>query len=111
MDRKASMISSPELKFTMPTLGSAMHFNLQLDTASSFDTGDLRDIHGKIDRGGYRTDQIYSPDKGTCLLPWVPDADGSTWCYGSIPADGVAWWRALPTVVAPHDGRLFDGCA
>ena len=38
------MSASPVLAFTIPGLASAMHFNIQLDTADTFDTGDLRDL-------------------------------------------------------------------
>jgi hypothetical protein len=48
-----------------------------------------------------RTDQLYSSKTGHNLLPWVPDADGTTWGYTSVPAVGVAWWRSLPTAVRP----------
>jgi hypothetical protein len=37
-----SMTSTPTLAFTIPALASAMHFYLELDTADTFDTGDLR---------------------------------------------------------------------
>ena len=34
-------------------------------------------------------------------VPAVPTEDGSTfWGYTSVPAAGVAWWRALPTRAA-----------
>jgi hypothetical protein len=42
------MSASPELKFTMPSAASPLFFELQIDTAATFDTGDLRD---------YRSDQ------------------------------------------------------
>jgi hypothetical protein len=28
--------------------------------------------------------------------PAVPDLQGNWWGYTSIPAEGVAWWKALP---------------
>ncbi len=32
------------------------------------------------------------------LVPAVPTENGETyWGYTSVPDDGVAWWRALPT--------------
>lgn len=46
------------------------------------------------------TDQIYSPDKGSGLVPWVVDNDGSTWGYTSVPQYAVDWWRNLPTRLA-----------
>ncbi|TFG81598.1 MAG: hypothetical protein E4H19_14380 [Chromatiales bacterium] len=47
------MSSLPELKFVMPDLGAAIHFNLQLDTAASFDTGDFRDELSNEDQTGW----------------------------------------------------------
>lgn len=29
-------------------------------------------------------------------VPAVPTLDGSWWGYSSVPAEGVAWWKALP---------------
>ena len=44
------------------------------------------------------SDQVYNPDCGLNLLPYVPCSDGSgTWGYTSVPLDGVEWWRRLPT--------------
>lgn len=43
---------------------------------------------------GMRTDQI------GWRIPAVPTAEGDTfWGYTSVPMDGVAWWRRLPTRV------------
>lgn len=39
-----------------------------------------------------RTDQVGG------MAPAVPTADGETyWGYTSVPDDGVAWWKRLPT--------------
>jgi hypothetical protein len=48
-----SMSATPTLAFTIPALGSAMHFNLQLDTANTFDTGSLRDLMTTTDQTGW----------------------------------------------------------
>lgn len=48
----------------------------------------------RIDR---KSDQIYSPEKGLSLLPYVPCPDGGTWGYTSVPPEGCHWWRSLPT--------------
>jgi hypothetical protein len=66
---------------------------------------DAIDEQGKMEStiGCGRTDQIYSSKQGLNLLPWVPDADGSTWGYTSVPAAGVEWWRQLPTRKASGD--------
>lgn len=46
----------------------------------------------RIDRDGDRSDQI------GWLVPAVPTEDGKTfWGYSSVPDDGVAWWRRLPS--------------
>ena len=59
---------------------------------------------GKIKSKYGRTDQIGG------RLPAVPDPlpgpdlglQGTFWGYTSVPEDGVAWWRSLPTkAVAP----------
>jgi hypothetical protein len=61
---------------------------------------DNADANGRVPStvgGGMRTDQIYSSKKGLNLLPWVPCPDVGTWGYTSVPPEGGAWWRALPT--------------
>lgn len=44
---------TPELKFTMPSMASAMFFELHLDTANTFNTGDLRDVRSDLDQTGW----------------------------------------------------------
>lgn len=45
----------------------------------------------------HRTDQI------GLRVPAVPTEEGDTfWSYSSVPPEGVAWWRGLPT-------RAIDG--
>lgn len=46
---------------------------------------------------GGMSDQIYNPEQGTSLLPFVPAPDGETWGYTSVPSEGCLWWRHLPT--------------
>jgi hypothetical protein len=63
---------------------------------------DTIDAEGRIaalysGRADGRSDQIYSPDQGQNLLPWVPAPDGGTWGYTSVPPEGCHWWRSLPT--------------
>lgn len=48
-----AMPPGPELKFTIPTAASPMHFNLQLDTVNTFDSGSLRDIRSDLDQTGW----------------------------------------------------------
>jgi hypothetical protein len=51
-----------------------------------------------------RTDQI------GWRVPAVPTQEGDTfWGYTSVPADGVAWWRRLPTRAATVDARRDGG--
>ena len=38
------------------------------------------------------------------LVPAVPTNDGTFWGYTSVPADGVKWWRGLPS--NPENGNL-----
>ena len=49
----AGMTATPVLVFTMPALGSAMHFNMQLDTTAAFNTGDLRDLSTYTSQTGW----------------------------------------------------------
>ncbi len=56
------------------------------------ETGTVREDGYHIDDRGCRCDQI------GWLVPAVPTHDGTFWGYTSVPADGVKWWRELPTV-------------
>lgn len=54
------------------------------------------DEHGKWcapdAKSQFKTDQI------GWRVPAVPTVDGKTfWGYTSVPRDGVAWWKRLPT--------------
>ncbi len=56
------------------------------------ETGEV-DADGHIDTKYGKTDQI-----GSWLVPAVPLESGRGYHgYGGVPADRVAWWRALPT--------------
>jgi hypothetical protein len=47
------------------------------------------------DKHGIKSDAI------SWRVPAVPTAEGDTfWGYTSVPAEGVAWWRRLPTSAA-----------
>ena len=55
---------------------------------------------GPIDAGGYVYDKSIHQhcDQIGWLVPAVPTPDGETfWGYSSVPPEGVAWWRALPS--------------
>jgi Concanavalin A-like lectin/glucanases superfamily len=65
----ASMTTTPDLKFTSPTSAVKQHFQLQLDTAATFDSGNLR----TLDSSASQTNWTY----------W----NGSTWV--AIPSDGL----------------------
>jgi len=54
------------------------------------------DEHGTIATKHGRTDQI------GWWVPAVPvDGEpGAYWGYTSVPPEGIAWWRALPTMPA-----------
>lgn len=59
-----------------------------------------------IDANGYTTNPKYGykSDQIGWRIPAVPTEDGSTfWGYSSVPEEGVAWWRGLPTrpIVTP----------
>ena len=49
----ASMGTLPVLVLTSPASASAQHFELQLDTASTFSTGNLRDIRTDLSQTGW----------------------------------------------------------
>jgi hypothetical protein len=42
------MSETPVLEFTMPVLGAVMHFQMELDTANTFDTGNLRSLDTSV---------------------------------------------------------------
>jgi len=44
-----------------------------------------------------RSDQIYNPEQGSNMLPWVPCPVEGTWGYSSVPPEACRWWRELPT--------------
>ena len=64
-----SMSTTPELKFNSPTSAVKQHFYLQLDTANTFDTGNLRTYDSSTDQ----TNWDY----------W----DGAAWT--AMPSDGL----------------------
>ena len=43
------MSATPVLAFTMPVLGAVMHFQMELDTANTFNTGNLRVTDTSVD--------------------------------------------------------------
>jgi len=47
------IVTSPELKFLMPNLPAAQHFNMQIDTSAAFNTGDLREIRSDLSQVGW----------------------------------------------------------
>lgn len=95
------MSTTPELKFTIPFSTSAQHFQLQLDTADTFDTEDLRtydssvsqtdwaywdgDSWEAIPEGGVATDYIGNEARYT-----VTDALSSTTWYRRVRAGSLA---------------------
>jgi hypothetical protein len=65
-----SISTTPSLAFTIPTAAAAQHFQMQLDTANTFDTGNLRDLNSHTDQTGWEY--------------W----DGAAW--QAVPAGGVS---------------------
>lgn len=58
-------------------------------------------VDGEVDAEGYRESEHGKIDQIGWLVPAVPTEDGSTfWGYTSVPEDGVAWWRQLPTRIS-----------
>jgi hypothetical protein len=74
-----SMSTTPELKFNSPASAAKQHFYLQLDTANTFDTGNLRTLDSSTDQ----TNWAY----------W----DGDSW--EALPSDG------LPIAMAGNEVR------
>ena len=64
-----SMSTTPELKFTSPVSAVKQHFYLQLDTANTFATGNLRTLDSSTDQTGWAY--------------W----DGAAWT--AMPSDGL----------------------
>jgi hypothetical protein len=53
---------------------------------------------GSVDADGYRQTESGRTDQIGWLVPAVPVPEGYTfWSYRSVPADGIRWWRTLPT--------------
>jgi hypothetical protein len=52
---------------------------------------------GTIDARGYIHGEHGRCDQIGWMVPAVPTHDGSFWGYTSVPAEGVEWWRTLPT--------------
>ena len=70
--------------------------NQTRDLASAINRTDWKiDAQGyHRDANGIRSDQI------GWLVPAVPTVEQDTyWGYTSVPPDGVAWWRAMPTAL------------
>jgi hypothetical protein len=57
-----------------------------------------------IDADGLRAGGCYETrtDQIGWYVPAVP-VDDTFWGYTSIPDDGIAWWKALPTLAAPGE--------
>jgi hypothetical protein len=72
--------TEPVLVFTMPDLGEDMYFHLQLDTANTFDSGDLRQHRTDVSQTGWEFH------------------DGSDW--QPVPSTGV------PSTYAGNDARF-----
>ncbi|MBY0551316.1 MAG: hypothetical protein K2W95_28805 [Candidatus Obscuribacterales bacterium] len=52
-----------------------------------------------FDELGYRKGEYGKTDQCGCYVPAIPDEEGAGfWGYTSVPPEGVAWWRGLPTV-------------
>ncbi len=43
-----------------------------------------------------RTLDLAESDQCAWSVPAIPDLQGAYWGYTSVPAEGVAWWKALP---------------
>lgn len=51
-----------------------------------------------MDHRGMRDTDMGPTDQIGWYVPAVPDEEGlGYWGYTSVPVEGVAWWRSLPT--------------
>lgn len=75
----------------------ASHTKILCGTCALRDQGKV----GPIDADGYRASTYGRTDQIGWLVPAVPTHDGTFWGYTSVPDDGVAWWRELPTDAEP----------
>ena len=56
----------------------------------------------RVDDDGFMPSRYGRTDQVGSMAPAVPTADGETyWGYTSVPDDGVAWWKRLPTRLPP----------
>lgn len=65
------------------------------------DVSDMDDEGRRLEREDERYGlPLERSDQIGWRVPAVPTEDGTTfWGYTSVPADGVAWWKALPNRV------------
>jgi hypothetical protein len=66
---------------------------------------------GAFDAEGYREDETYGykTDQAGWMCPAVPCVEGDTyWGYTSVPPEGVAWWRGLPTYLPSPSGPICN---
>jgi len=87
--------STPVLVFTMPSSVGNMHFHMQLDTADTFDTGDLREYKTNMSQVGW---EYWDGDS------WEPfPAGGVANTYSGndcrytvqVPLSGTTWYRRV----------------
>jgi hypothetical protein len=58
------------------------------------------DISEIDDDGKIPFEKRWRTDSIGWYVPAVPDEEGvGYWGYGSVPPEGVAWWRGLPTLL------------
>jgi hypothetical protein len=90
-----SMSTTPDLKFTSPASATNQHFQLQLDTAATFDTGNLR----TLDSSTSQTNWTYWNGSSWVAIPsgGLPIAyAGNEACYTVTSAlSGATWYRRV----------------
>jgi hypothetical protein len=91
----APMSTTPDLKFTSPASAVKQHFQLQLDTANTFSTGNLR----TLDSSTSQTNWTYWNGSSWVAMP----SDGLPIAYAGNEVDytvtsalsGATWYRRV----------------
>lgn len=66
----------------------------------------------KVAKSNIDSFDLSKSDQIGWFVPAVPDGHGNYWGYTSVPDDGVAWWKGLPTGTVPRRKRdRFCDCA
>ena len=90
-----AMSGTPALAFTMPTLASPMFFQMQLDSANTFNTGDLRDLDSSTSQTGW---EYWDGSAWTAMTgSGVPSAKGGNEARHTVQTtlSNTTWYRRV----------------